>query len=1833
MDRIEHTRQSIASGKGARKLTREGPRTACLEIGGSTYPNGEAGYAMIPARDEYAALLSAPTDFTIEFTLEIREAPTSTGDYETVLCWGSPYTADALNLELYLTKDSGSDAAHLYIGWTDDGTYSASTNRYSKSWQRNMYINTVYHCRLVVTFNLTTTPDVFELFVDNVSAGTVDNSVTGTKRPIQANNAPIYLGGIGGYPNVSSGRDTAKVRIQDLRIYSAALDEADATVVRFTTEALIPEDSTYSANLLGYWPLDEGAGHIVHDKTHAKNHGFLGPGAIAITDKVQSADGALYLDGHTNFLQADLRYHNAYEAEWRPNSFINSGTEVRYGLSLRLAVLDLSRVGTGAVRVAELMGSDRRDRPAAALEIDTNGMPRFAWYDGGSIQYLTASTALTPGKVHLFEFFLDGANNTQEFYIDGELADSDVRAGCDADLPKFLRVGSSADYGTDNQTFWSRNNASAVGAPILVEEVRFWMAVLDADAVEARWEKVLTAEQIIEDLGVSAADVTNNSTTVTAQGTPSTDYIDSFLVTKDTVRGLNETTRKATDENKVYYIANISGSTITLVTPYRGRTITGKGVGVTRLGGYWKVPAPSAGYLTLGANDLVDFSEIDPPSDPDYEGSLVETESQVASFDFLEDQSPIGQPLRYCSIPYETQVSASCPLPKWRMGIMRKQASPGRLLVPYEQEDGTSQVILQHHSSLLHVDDRWRINDSPIDGDSAPGTLAFLGGKDHVLVPQDADLGVSTNDYSHWTFKGWIFLEGATTPMAIACLADEDDPDEINHLLYYDRGRFRFRFCTGGDGRDYYTTAKALRFGWHYIEATFVSGTYYLFVDGKLETSSFDVVGAGGTDPAEVTNDQYIGWVPECLRTAYNAFKGRMADLQLATKDGLPDGSHTTDYERPSARATAGDDDVYCYRLNDGIDAVCDNLVSGGSDATVASHPFVPVLEGLGVCPDSDSPVALTINRRLYASTGEGPPKVWDGEVARRAGIIPPVAAPYVRVGYVNKWAPDNPDYDGANQADADGNNWSLSFEGYNYVRCAYKAAAGMNLSGRQDSADDRDTGIWDMWFKPQRLDIPMVLFGKNFGKGSGNYAVVLEPNSTKTALRPKFIFWCKHSQSFKWFATNDYPINSTSNWTYLWIIVQFGEAGASRTDEIKLRVESGVTGDALTNYGNGSPNTLDDSGDLGVNDQPDDTNADIMIGWSPIVIEDQYYQGFFGKIAEFRMASDTNNDATRVTRAYTQNPTVTPDHIFQDDPTDAAYETGGAEWAGTNISEVDHSVVCLNFNDGKGETITDTGGHSVTVTLEDYHANGVEEEGTIRVRVTFYDPVSGLESNPSPIAEVAIQEVLGPDVPARAWLRINNLPIASDCEVELWRRVYRTVADGATYYLCAEVQDSRSGGVIAEVRADLLVNETALEFDHSPPPRFRVASTDQDRLYIAKVGEVGAYYSKTFFPEYMPAEQFLPLTNDKESFCRAIGQLYGYTVFFMEEAIIVGTFVSDAAGLKLAVVGTDGGALSGASLVSAARMLWRPSKNGIYAFTGSSDAYRGRPIGRPDGFWNNVDLRWGGVTGTYWRPREQAIWVLRKNGNTRPGLRIALDLSAEQTGEQASPAYVFTVSESPEISCIGAVETDLFVPRLLAADYTGAVWILDEGTHDGPRAGTRVGALTTGSTTTTLNTTASDLDVVRDGLRGMVVTVANTDGTTGSARIRSNTASAITLMEALPFTPADGATYQIGGRPRFWKTGFLSYHEAQEAVKRWEKLDLTVDAEPSPGIRITAWIDFNEDKPYDLGVHATDDGHILVPLTSLPRSRYLQLEFRGLGPFTIHDYTVSVRDGQQDTR
>ncbi len=216
---------------------------------------------------------------------------------------------------------------------------------------------------------------------------------------------------------------------------------------------------------------------------------------------------------------------------------------------------------------------------------------------------------------------------------------------------------------------------------------------------------------------------------------------------------------------------------------------------------------------------------------------------------------------------------------------------------------------------------------------------------------------------------------------------------------------------------------------------------------------------------------------------------------------------------------------------------------------------------------------------------------------------------------------------------------------------------------------------------------------------------------------------------------------------------------------------------------------------------------------------------------------------------------------------------------------------------------------------------------GDYKYKVTFVD-ADGNEGNPS-TASAAIAAVLSDKITV-------TIPVNADTNYNIVKRkIYRTLADGDSYYYDGEVDDNTTTTFVSTQSDVALVQANSLENyheqDHYAPPDapFLIAKKG-GRIYLG-VGN-SLYYSKRFY-EYFPAEFFIP-TGNMRNITGIISQLHTLQVTTknsVERLLGTSAQIESADYFQFKDSYSSKGAYSSRSVVDCDNYIVFLHKNGLY--------------------------------------------------------------------------------------------------------------------------------------------------------------------------------------------------------------------------------------------------------------------------------------------------------------
>lgn len=261
----------------------------------------------------------------------------------------------------------------------------------------------------------------------------------------------------------------------------------------------------------------------------------------------------------------------------------------------------------------------------------------------------------------------------------------------------------------------------------------------------------------------------------------------------------------------------------------------------------------------------------------------------------------------------------------------------------------------------------------------------------------------------------------------------------------------------------------------------------------------------------------------------------------------------------------------------------------------------------------------------------------------------------------------------------------------------------------------------------------------------------------------------------------------------------------------------------------------------VGVNDDPDPEELPWYIGGSPDEEEEGHallgFEGMMDDVALSILEVDGTNiySADQLMPDVEFNGPVEPRiHALPKLILDATTTPGDV--AGHTVASPSWSSD-LDAPSG-GNTVTQIQGAGPGTILK--LDTAVQERGKHRAVVTFYDPERGVES---PASEIGLVEIAAQNDPtaderldAAYKLRITRMPISADRRRTIWRRVYKTFANGSVFQRAAEVRDNRTQTIDLNPTATFLGTQSQVDFGYLEPPICSFIRTSERRMFFAGI-------------------------------------------------------------------------------------------------------------------------------------------------------------------------------------------------------------------------------------------------------------------------------------------------------------------------------------------------------------------------------------------------------------
>lgn len=1478
----------------------------------------------------------------------------------------------------------------------------------------------------------------------------------------------------------------------------------------------------------------------------------------------------------------------------------------------------------GIVAVGETMMFEL----GADLEFDGNDTNHWSNPPLGVYQQVSGDN---PG----WELFLNGNYSTQMGRPPNKTGSNDpnwgngrvaFRIGCAIDRGGTVEPDPFAGSLRESKAT-AADEIKVMSCPMLVEEVRLWIKPPTRDEVSDQWQTVFTADDVAPDTAGGFCTLEAGSATVTIPvedgDVDSSDRNKALWIPSDTEEHVQEFEPDQPTQPSPYYITTVtdtpsSDDTFTLSEPYQGSSAAGvkfKSLGCV---GAWPVQA---------ASEYRDAEPLAPREDfmlDDHDNGDENLVGRTSLIDLIDDVGPAGTPLKFAVEPPDRTTALSPLLPRWCYGIgTTNDSNPAGLLVQHQNADGIEEVVMLNGPNALAIDLKWRPADSPYKDDPTPGCLELSTPYEEIVVPHHDDFNWELGEKLSTSM--WVYPEDIKEKRALWCKAHEANQTELNLMMYVEAGRLKMRTTSGGNGVLLATDAAVVREGeWNYIEATFTAGTPRIFVNGQMFATTMTDIGSGLSSFYASDQDVYIGCPSPVWRNTYKVWKGKICDVRM--RKGTTISVPTTHYLAATSRlgATTGTQMLLHLNDNEGVLLAQD---SGAGHATLSgellSDPHKEVAAGLGTCGIGVQPFAISHDKALYISSSGERPTAYIGDQAVPMGMAPPSSRP--RVKHSKKAAlADSSLADTMTQTPY---GKVIRLGGTNYVRIPQTSDMDFAPPNEGETGvGDVDRGyVFEMLYRLDQVSTRTFLCGYHAEESTGGWWVEAVPaGEGASGFYVERVYANPETSSgeTRTRINNNILQTGQDNYLYLEDLYYWVSPAINRQvteDSVTVTVDDMSRTPSSSSTREPIWGTAHDGGDF-------------YVGWCPAMDSDDTLSPMIGELGALAIWIDpagSNSSPGAWGRTGANRYTSVPGDGGVWAIIDTDYGWASKENVASPTAGKLNLVVRLSddLDMGDANSSLETAGMGTTTEggafIETTDASAAEE-GLHRFAVTFYDPDTFMESNPSAYVDFDV-DTSASTILSESYFSLGAIPLCGERRDRVYRRIYKTPAGGTTFYLAQEIPDNTTSSAVLTNPDTWLALQATMSVDNDTPAPFSCGDTDGYRVYLGDKQSPIAWYSKSLKPWAVPADNYLYMEGDVGGPPRAIRHLYGQVVVFTATGVFL---VSENTGVfRSTRVEVDEGAYSANSVLLSKRSLVRTGKFGIYGFNGTEDVLLSREIAPPRGTYADLDSSWlnGSVQGVFWKSRDKLIWNVKRSADDEPSTR--LDLFAPSVG---TPTRRYTVTDGDPVYAMATARQVDGSEQLWGSDTYGYVLRLDHGDYEGIDVGLGdiAATTTTGSTAETIICSGANFWSKGDGLRGMYAEVRNSaNGTVYRERIYSNTATSITFMDDLPAIPSNGSSVSLGSAERRWATGYLPYGDDHE-TKSWGMLWFNFDPRPNGLLRLKAWVDFKDSDTIDLGQFQMNDGIASVMLSSsgVPRGKFLKLEFSADHPFTLYDYTIGER-------
>lgn len=319
---------------------------------------------------------------------------------------------------------------------------------------------------------------------------------------------------------------------------------------------------------------------------------------------------------------------------------------------------------------------------------------------------------------------------------------------------------------------------------------------------------------------------------------------------------------------------------------------------------------------------------------------------------------------------------------------------------------------------------------------------------------------------------------------------------------------------------------------------------------------------------------------------------------------------------------------------------------------------------------------------------------------------------------------------------------------------------------------------------------------------------------------------------------------------------------------------------------------------------------------------------------------------------------------------------------------------------------------------------------GGYSYKVTFYDSVSGHESNPSAVSNTFTT--------SSNQISLTSIPVSTDAQVNK-RRIYRTTTGGGVWLWIADINDNTTTSW-TDNNPDSSLGIEVESFAHGVPPIAAMAVVYKGHVFMVAKASSRIWFSKQNFPNAVNSNDFRDLDPSDNDNITGIARLFDQIVTYKNDSIWNG-FGSDRFSFEFIRQVTGIGGVNHKSIVNVPgrSLLFSMAEDGFHSYNGANEDYVSEAIEPIVKALNQARLRY--AYGFVYKPKNVCGWLVSDGVSGQHDLIIFYDYLRDRwitrsiLNTKANIAMLTEDSSNNEYFNIGG--------------YGGYVWTGDSGLSD----------------------------------------------------------------------------------------------------------------------------------------------------------------------------------------